>query len=1058
MAGDIEPAGPATAGTLTILGALPDINGTTIALELGGPGSSDLLDIVGNAFFTTGTVDATTLLAGYTPTAGDSMVILLADALDGAVSQPTILLPDSAGGFEWVLNPVDGTSRDSVWVKYQAVQAAPPGTETVWLGGASTSWTEPANWSGSNVPDDTMSVWVPAGRPNDPTINGSVTAQDLIVETGATVTIPIEGALTVFGDIDAGYSSISGAGTVQLFAPTGNINGVFPNLEITGVYTATDSVRTTGGLVVVGAGSDLILGGNRVEVGGDFLTLSDARFTMQNAADTLLVAGNVAFDGTSTNTRLTDGVFAFGGDFAQQSTTNVSSFSATGNHQTWLVGAGQQTVGFVNPSSGLSSFANLQIANAGGVSFGTSVEATGTLAVTQPVLVTGADSIRAGAGVLVGVGAAITAPVLDVTGPMRAPIAGFSIDTVLYSGGTSTLPDSLPYNVLKVGSGTGFPANVVLSGTTVTTGDVLIDGPNGTRLIMNGQQLTVGGDLRVGYPTSGRGHIEMVDGTEGILVLGNATFSGASTALQANARWTDGFLEVRGNFEQIAAAGQPHTFQPDAAHQTIFSGGSAQTITFASPDTSRFGGLLIGNADADVSLTTNAKAIGPVTIATGANLNVGSSTFLASDGGTFNHNDGAQVSSGTAGTLDISNTVIGGGSARGDFQPGGAGTAGRLTIDGTLPFDALGTVAIELGGRTTPGSDWDLLTHNGDPNVLNGQLVVTLINGFTMLAGDKIPVATFNPAAGDPTPLSKFSGGVNLPTQAGLTIDTLWSNNATGSDTLYVVASPALAFTTIRDDHNEVYTINVDVGLTNLTNNGASDADPDWTSDGTRIVFFTDRDNPGVSDEIYVMNADGTNPTNLTDNVAGDAWPEWSPDDSQIAFASNRGDVWDIYTMDANGANVTQVTDLPDSEEKQPTWSPDGTRIAYYTNRHGLWQLYTINKDGTGEARLMTSAGNDYFPAWSPDGTKIAFTTDRDGNSEIYVVNADGTNPVRLTNDSAFDLQPTWSPDGAQIAFTSDRANPGVQNDIWVMNADGSNPVRVTTSQGQLPSWLPAVP
>jgi Tol biopolymer transport system component len=162
--------------------------------------------------------------------------------------------------------------------------------------------------------------------------------------------------------------------------------------------------------------------------------------------------------------------------------------------------------------------------------------------------------------------------------------------------------------------------------------------------------------------------------------------------------------------------------------------------------------------------------------------------------------------------------------------------------------------------------------------------------------------------------------------------------------------------------------------------------------------------------------------------------------------------------MDANGANVTQVTDLPDSEEKQPTWSPDGTRIAYYTNRHGLWQLYTINKDGTGEARLMTSAGNDYFPAWSPDGTKIAFTTDRDGNSEIYVVNADGTNPVRLTNDSAFDLQPTWSPDGTQIAFTSDRANPGVQNDIWVMNADGSNPVRVTSSQGQLPSWLPAVP
>jgi hypothetical protein len=389
------------------------------------------------------------------------------------------------------------------------------------------------------------------------------------------------------------------------------------------------------------------------------------------------------------------------------------------------------------------------------------------------------------------VGAAITAPVLDVTGPMRAPIAGFSIDTVLYSGGTSTLPDSLPYNVLKVGSGTGFPANVVLSGTTVTTGDVLIDGPNGTRLIMNGQQLTVGGDLWVGYPTSGRGHIEMADGADGLLVLGNATFRGASTALQANARWTDGWLEVRGNFEQIAAAGQPHTFQPNAAHQTLFTGGSAQTITFGAADTSRFGGLWIGNTVANVSLTTNAKAIGPVTIATGANLNVGSSTFLASDGGTFNHNDGSAIASTTAGTLDITNAVIGGGSIRGDLEPGGAGAAGALTVNGRLPLDAQAKVTVELGGRNTPGADWDLLTHKGVPSTLNAQLVVTLINGFALQAGDTLPIATFNPASGDPTPLSKFSGGVTLPTQAELIIDTLWSNNATDSDTLYIVVSSA---------------------------------------------------------------------------------------------------------------------------------------------------------------------------------------------------------------------------------------------------------------------------
>lgn len=129
------------------------------------------------------------------------------------------------------------------------------------------------------------------------------------------------------------------------------------------------------------------------------------------------------------------------------------------------------------------------------------------------------------------------------------------------------------------------------------------------------------------------------------------------------------------------------------------------------------------------------------------------------------------------------------------MAPGGVleGAGGALTVDGPLPLDALGTVAIELGGRTTPGSDWDLLTHNGDPDALNGQLVVTLIDGFTMLDGDILPIMTFYPGGGDPTPLSKFLGGVTLPTQGGLSIDTLWSNNTSGSNTLYIVTNPVQA-------------------------------------------------------------------------------------------------------------------------------------------------------------------------------------------------------------------------------------------------------------------------
>jgi Tol biopolymer transport system component len=63
-------------------------------------------------------------------------------------------------------------------------------------------------------------------------------------------------------------------------------------------------------------------------------------------------------------------------------------------------------------------------------------------------------------------------------------------------------------------------------------------------------------------------------------------------------------------------------------------------------------------------------------------------------------------------------------------------------------------------------------------------------------------------------------------------------------------------------------------GQTNLTNNSAWDASPNWSPDGTRIAFESDRDDNW---EIYVMNADGSDQTNLTNNSAYDTSPAWSP-------------------------------------------------------------------------------------------------------------------------------------------------------------------------------------
>jgi len=121
-----------------------------------------------------------------------------------------------------------------------------------------------------------------------------------------------------------------------------------------------------------------------------------------------------------------------------------------------------------------------------------------------------------------------------------------------------------------------------------------------------------------------------------------------------------------------------------------------------------------------------------------------------------------------------------------------------------------------------------------------------------------------------------------------------------------------------------------------------------------------------------------------------------------IAFSSNRDGNSEIYVMNADGSDPRRLTDNS-ADDWSPAWSPDGMQIAFTSARDGNYEIYVMDADGSNQRRLSDSDDFDWGPDWSPDSTQIAFTSNRDGRDEIYVMNSDGTDLQRLTNDGAAD-------------------------------------------------------
>jgi TolB protein len=298
-----------------------------------------------------------------------------------------------------------------------------------------------------------------------------------------------------------------------------------------------------------------------------------------------------------------------------------------------------------------------------------------------------------------------------------------------------------------------------------------------------------------------------------------------------------------------------------------------------------------------------------------------------------------------------------------------------------------------------------------------------------------------------------------------------------GEETVAEPAEERIVWASDRDGDFEIYSMRPDgSGVRQLTRNAASaeseadDASPAWSLDGQMIAFTSTRDHRGdgiESQELYVMDADGTDQRRLTDeepNVAGAGWLT----DGRLAFLSCRQAIadCDLMAVDPDGGEPERLHRTRGVMEFVSV-APDGERLVSSTfdhsgARHGP-RVEVADLDGDDRGVLIENGGE---PAWSPDGVGIAFVSDRDRNgpclfhdcagnaSELYVADPDGGNERRLTRTTAQEVHPSWSPDGKKLVFARIR-DEGDDYELVMINADGSCERKLMENQDWdfMPDW-----
>lgn len=268
---------------------------------------------------------------------------------------------------------------------------------------------------------------------------------------------------------------------------------------------------------------------------------------------------------------------------------------------------------------------------------------------------------------------------------------------------------------------------------------------------------------------------------------------------------------------------------------------------------------------------------------------------------------------------------------------------------------------------------------------------------------------------------------------------------------------------------------------------GGENAEAYWSPDGKRLIFQSTRGDLKC-DQIFVMNADGSNQHMVSTGKGRTTCGYFLPDNQHIVYASthlagdacppaadrSKGYVWavygsyDIFRAKDDGTDLNRLTEA-DGYDAEATVNWKTKTILYTSMASGDLDLWTMKLDGSHKKRLTETYGYDGGAVFSRDGKHIVWRgnhPDTDATKqkyssllkdnltspmkmELFISDANGKNVKQLTNFNCASFAPTFTPDGQQILFSSNKHDcDGRKFELYLINIDGTGLRQITDYGG----------